>query len=240
MNNNTKRIISYLLAASATLSAGALKVSAESPKEETSIVSEENYTKYIVKEGDTLANIALHFYGNRDYFKDIARCNNIQNASYIYVGEVLYLPNKINTLKEEVELDNTDKVYTVRQGDTVALICELYYGDKTYETIKKFTTYNNIKNANYIYEGEQLLLPNYEKLLKVIAYEKSVPKKPCNNVPVCKPNYEWKPNCYPWMNNQYYQCPPIRTEDIPPAIMKEIILGNIPDPRLPHEHHRCK
>ncbi len=50
------------------------------------------YEEYIVKEGDTLADISYNKYGSARMSKDIARFNEIGNTDYIRVGQMLKLP----------------------------------------------------------------------------------------------------------------------------------------------------
>ena len=51
-------------------------------------------TTYLVKNGDTLWNIAKKHYGDGSKFKDITKANpkKVQNANLIYVGQVLNIP----------------------------------------------------------------------------------------------------------------------------------------------------
>lgn len=46
---------------------------------------------YTVKKDDNLCNIALKFYNDSSKYKYLAELNNIENANYIYVGQVLKL-----------------------------------------------------------------------------------------------------------------------------------------------------
>ena len=48
-------------------------------------------TRYTVKKGDCLWNIAKKYYGNGMKYKDIASRNNIKNPNLIYPGQVLTL-----------------------------------------------------------------------------------------------------------------------------------------------------
>ncbi len=49
--------------------------------------------QYVVKRGDTLAQIALRFYGDAKRYIDIAQANSITNPGMIRVGQVLIIPD---------------------------------------------------------------------------------------------------------------------------------------------------
>ena len=52
---------------------------------------------------------------------------------------------------------NEVKTYTVKAGDTIMGICKKYYGD-TYKC-NEVIAYNNIKDENFLYIGQQIKLP---------------------------------------------------------------------------------
>ena len=54
------------------------------------------------------------------------------------------------TVKEPV-------IYTVKSGDTIMGICKKYYGDTS--KCKEVTAYNDIKDENVLYIGQQIKLP---------------------------------------------------------------------------------
>ena len=51
----------------------------------------------------------------------------------------------------------TQQSYTIQSGDTLWGICRTFYGDGT--LAYKLADYNGIKNANLIYDGDTLKLP---------------------------------------------------------------------------------
>ncbi|OGY24429.1 MAG: hypothetical protein A2Y57_03510 [Candidatus Woykebacteria bacterium RBG_13_40_7b] len=75
-------------------------------------------TTYQVEAGDSLSKIAQKFYGDYTKWTEIAKENNLANPSVIHKGNVLKIP------KVEV----TTKTYTVKKGDTLWGISNLYYG----------------------------------------------------------------------------------------------------------------
>lgn len=49
-------------------------------------------TSYTVQEGDWLSTIAARAYGDINSYEKLAKANNLQNADYIYPGQVLTIP----------------------------------------------------------------------------------------------------------------------------------------------------
>lgn len=101
--------------------------------------SEGNTIIYTIKRGDTLSEIALEY---NTTVVNLVELNNIQNPNLIYVGE---------TLKIQINNDNTNEFYTVQAGDTLSEIA-LKYNTTVNEIVKK----NDIINPNLIYPGERL------------------------------------------------------------------------------------
>ena len=100
---------------------------------------------YVVKSGDTLSGIASQF--NTDH-QTLARNNGIQNANWIYQGQVLNVfdepvQNKINK--------GSSRTYVVKSGDTLSGIASQFNTD--YQTLARN---NGIQNANWIYPGQVL------------------------------------------------------------------------------------
>lgn len=52
---------------------------------------------------------------------------------------------------------NEVKIYTVKAGDTIMGICKKYYGDTS--KCNEVIAYNNIKDENFLYIGQQIKLP---------------------------------------------------------------------------------
>ena len=101
--------------------------------------SEGNTIIYTIKRGDTLSKIALEY---NTTVVNLVELNNIQNPNLIYVGE---------TLKIQINNDNTNEFYTVQAGDTLSEIA-LKYNTTVNEIVKK----NDIINPNLIYPGDRL------------------------------------------------------------------------------------
>ncbi|WP_179395827.1 muramidase family protein [Lacticaseibacillus absianus] len=108
---------------------------------------------YTVQRGDTLSAIARKF---KTTVAALVKANNIKNPSYIYVGEQLKLTTTVTapvvTASGTKQVTTTKQVtYTVKRGDTLYAIAA-----KHGTTVAAITKANNIKNASYIYIGEQL------------------------------------------------------------------------------------
>nr|DAN82475.1 MAG TPA: hypothetical protein [Caudoviricetes sp.] len=104
-------------------------------------------TYYIVKRGDTLSGIGSKYNVN---WKDIANLNNISSPYIIYVGQSIKIPVKGNTANIQPQ-QNTQRIYTVKSGDTLSGIAAKY--GTTYQEIARK---NGIANPNKIYPGQVL------------------------------------------------------------------------------------
>lgn len=65
-------------------------------EEETVVVdeTEDDYDVYVVKQGDTLANISYDKYGDAKKSLEIAKINDLDSTNNIYVGQELKMPKK--------------------------------------------------------------------------------------------------------------------------------------------------
>ena len=119
--------------------------------------------EYTVQAGDTLYDLSDRFYGSGVYYDEIADRNHIKNPDEIKEGDVVVLPAEVS---EGVYL-NTVQTYTVQPGDNLTTICEKFYNDSSYETVSKLANFNDIKNMDFINQGQTIHLPLYEDLLEV-------------------------------------------------------------------------
>lgn len=122
--------------------------------------------KYLVKEGDSLWQIAEEFYGSGYNAYDIAVVNNITDPNIITPGQQLILPKVTPKppIKGEIQkAASSEKVtikqtkYTVQKGDYLWKIALEAYGDG-YAWVKIAST-NNLTNPDLIYQGNILILP---------------------------------------------------------------------------------
>ena len=138
-------------------------------KEDGTKVPTELPEKVTVEKGQHLWAIATKYYGSGYNYVDIAKANNLSNASALEVGQELVLPKV--AVKEvgavvattTVEPEKTEVVnkiegdsYTVIKGDHLWSIAVRAYGDgyKWVEIAKA----NNIAHPNYIEVGQVLKL----------------------------------------------------------------------------------
>jgi len=99
---------------------------------------------YIVQPGDTLWSIARRF---GTTVEAIAWVNGIVNPNYIYVGQRLIIPGGVYPPPSQI-------VYTVRWGDTLWSIARRFG-----TTAWAIALANNLWNPNFIYVGQQLVIP---------------------------------------------------------------------------------
>ena len=86
-----------------------------------------------------------------------------QTTSQTAVTSVVSTENVTVTAAQPVEEQtvaatvNEVKTYTVKAGDTIMGICKKYYGDTS--KCNEVIAYNNIKDENFLYIGQQIKLP---------------------------------------------------------------------------------
>lgn len=123
----------------------------------TSHVSCKSY--YYVKPGDTLSKIAKYHGAT---YASLAQANNISNASQIYVGQRICIPNIYGTSYGHTPSHHHGdyghhggyKYYKVKSGDTLSSIAK-YNGVSTHY----LASVNGIANPNHIYVGQTLKIP---------------------------------------------------------------------------------
>lgn len=101
---------------------------------------------YMVMAGDTLSSIAAHF-GVNTYA--LAQANGISNASQIYVGQRICIPNIYSPATGSAGM--MGNYYTVQPGDTLSEIAQAYM-----TTVHKLMAMNHISNPSRIYVGQKI------------------------------------------------------------------------------------
>jgi len=103
---------------------------------------------YHVRAGDTLSKIAA-WYGINTY--SLSSANNLSNASYIYVGQKICIPNIYGGTSYPSHSGHGHGYYVVKVGDTLS---EIAAWNGT--TVRRLLHLNGLHNANYIYIGQKL------------------------------------------------------------------------------------
>lgn len=99
--------------------------------------------KYKIKKGDSLALIAKKYLDDKDRYKALMEINDIKDPKAVSTGQIIKIPAKIP--------------YTVKKGETLAIIAEKFYGD-----IKRYTliaSYNFISDPKTLEPGQKLIIP---------------------------------------------------------------------------------
>lgn len=104
----------------------------------TSIVSNENITKYVTQSGDTLVSLAQKFDVTSN---SIEWSNNLTGNSTISAGQTLYIP-PVNGI-----------VYTVKTGDTADSLAAKYDASSS-----NITSFNNAEISGLV-PGTQIVIP---------------------------------------------------------------------------------
>lgn len=115
--------------------------------------------KYRIKKGDQIALITKRFLDNKDRYAVLMEINGIKDPKNISIDQIIKIPAKIP--------------YTVKKGETLAIIAERFYGD-----VKKYTliaSYNFISDPKMLEPGQRLVIPIPD--LEIIEDKKPKEKK---------------------------------------------------------------
>lgn len=105
---------------------------------------------YIVRAGDTLYNIALHYHTN---IATLAQLNGLSNPSLIYVGQRLVVPT-VASVATPVPTPAAPLVHVVLPGETLFRIALRYN-----TTVWAIVAANQLENSSLIYAGQRLVIP---------------------------------------------------------------------------------
>lgn len=99
------------------------------------------YFKYIVKNNESLNDIANNYHLDREIIRDV---NNMYYDDMYYNGKEIVLPSS----------NDYFDIYVVKEGDT------LYGISKRYNmSLDLLASLNGIKNVDYIYKDQKILIP---------------------------------------------------------------------------------
>lgn len=100
------------------------------------------YDKYLIKEGETLEDIASKFNTSVDMILNI---NDIYSREYLRAGEEIIVPKN---------QENYFTYYTVNQGDTLYQIARKYNINPSLLALL-----NGLNMEDYIYPNQRLIIP---------------------------------------------------------------------------------
>lgn len=118
------------------------------PAELWAAPSAQGGTTHVVRPGETLSAIARTY---RVTVEAIARANNILNPDCIYAGQKLVIPGAGPAAPSPT---GGACHYVVQPGDTLSKIAARYG-----TTVGAIMAANGLRNADYIYAGQQLVIP---------------------------------------------------------------------------------
>ncbi len=128
--------------------------------------------KYKIKKGESLAQIARKYLDDKDRYKALMEINAISDPKAVSIDQIIKIPAKIP--------------YTVKKGETLAIIAEKFYGDiKRYSLI---ASYNFISDPKTLEPGQKLIIPIsdleiVESKTKKIDEKKVVKTAPAKELP---------------------------------------------------------
>lgn len=113
-------------------------------------------------------------YGEKDGTNDIYGTLTLQPYVTLAAPTVETLTTTAkSTAREETPQQTSATTYTVKDGDNLWNICRKYYGDGS--LCYKLAAYNGIKNANLIYAGQVLKIPDKTTLQGTKATQSAQP-----------------------------------------------------------------
>lgn len=110
--------------------------------------TENSFTTYIVKSGDTLWGIAERYLGNGSKYSELKSLNGLASDT-IYPGQTIKIPTESQF--------KSYTTYTIQKGDTLWSIARRFLGNGT--RYKEIVNLNSLESTT-IYPGQILKIPN--------------------------------------------------------------------------------
>ena len=107
---------------------------------------------YIVREGDTLWEIAERFGST---VNDIARYSGIANPDVLSIGQVIRIPVKITENNNNMTGETFPATYVVKPGDTLWKIAKKYGLN-----VSEIINLNQLTDPDMIYPNQVIILKN--------------------------------------------------------------------------------
>ena len=167
MEQKTRQIASLALAGAIIAGAHISKASADTVIPSTTVEeTNEEELSYTVCEGDTLGGISEKYFGTPIYYQQLADYNHIVDATKIYVGQEIRIPNDLTEylIPSHPREYLPDDLYIVQEGDYLFDIAKKLYDSESILTVDRLATYNNLMDPNLIHEGDVLYIPEKDKL----------------------------------------------------------------------------
>ncbi|MFP6723186.1 MAG: LysM domain-containing protein [Candidatus Poribacteria bacterium] len=127
----------------------------------------------MIKPGQTLADLAQKYFGDRKQYKQFLEYNVITDINSVRPGDMIRVPvlpsaelqdqdfqSATSVLASNIihkRVNDVTEIVTVQVGETLADLAQKYFGDRG--KYKKFLEYNDIANLNTIKAGDQLQVP---------------------------------------------------------------------------------
>lgn len=147
----------------------------------------------MIKPGQTLADLALEYFGDRKKYKQFLKYNVITDINSVKPGDMIRVPvlpaaelrdqdfqSAASALGSESppnithrRVSGVTEIITVQAGQTLADLAQKHFGDR--KNYKRFLEYNDIGDLNTIKAGDQLQVPILAKV--VIPAEQPEPKE---------------------------------------------------------------
>lgn len=115
--------------------------------------------RHTVVRGDTLWDIAEHYYGDPRRYPEIAAANRIPNPDRIFPGQVFVIPGLTArpSVPPPAPPPSASMTYRVVRGDSLWKIARRFYDDP--RRYPQIAAANRISNPNLIFPGQLLVIP---------------------------------------------------------------------------------
>lgn len=112
--------------------------------------------RHTVSPGDTLSELAQHFYGDETLFPVIAAANHVTDPDVLQVGRSLLIP----------ELGDVGH-HTVVAGETLSELARRWYGEASLHPVISYP--NHINDPDHLQVGRVLIRPGLNRRHTVVA-----------------------------------------------------------------------
>lgn len=170
----------------------ALRYNPDHEKASKMLVSREpsktpKYSFHVVQPGESLSQIAKHYYGDFHKYRMIAQFNNLENSTMVKPGQRIMIPQDDSMVLPTTPVggDKKDAAFvwhTIRPGQSISKLAQLYYGD--YKLFHAIAQYNRMDDATQVSVGQKIKIP---RLTNIPFHPPGEPAEPKPSTVAAKP-----------------------------------------------------
>jgi nucleoid-associated protein YgaU len=141
------------------------------PAKEPAVIPPE-FTTYTVKNGDTYASIAKEFFGSEALAGVIVQSNPLMSPEHLSPGRTILIPKDPNNIqgvpvkpatdpadKGQAPPPAADRVYVVKDGDSLSKISKEVYGESKWSSLIFEANKDQLAREDAIKPGQHLKIP---------------------------------------------------------------------------------